>query len=288
MRPSAHSAAPTKSTCRCSVAASATALRASSSVTATIGMLIAKIHRHEALSTITPPASGPMIIAIPLQAVHEPIALPRTFGGNAATMIASELGVSSAPAAPCSARAAISVPFVRRDRAEQRQHAERADPEHEHAPLPVDVPERAGDEDQRPEREHVGVRDPLLRLQPAAEVVLDRGQRDVDDRPVDGGDGRAEDRGDQRGALDSRHRADSSPVVRAATVTSRRVRAGGPADAVAEPEGPEADHSGRRAVSPGSAAQPSGRPREVYACRLATRFMSCRYGRAYGFERSIS
>ena len=120
-----------------------TALRASSSVTSTIGTLIAKIQRHEAWSTITPPASGPMIIAIPLQAVHEPIALPRTFAGNAATMIASELGVSSAPAAPCSARAAISVPLRRRDRAEQRQHAERGDPEHEHAPLAVDVAERA-------------------------------------------------------------------------------------------------------------------------------------------------
>ena len=68
----------------------------------------AKIQRHEILSTISPPASGPTIDAIPPQAVQAPIAAARSRSVNAATMIASELGVSSAPAAPCSARAAIS------------------------------------------------------------------------------------------------------------------------------------------------------------------------------------
>ena len=60
-----------------------------------------------------PPArSGPTIVAIPPHAVHDPIAAPRWFGGKAATMIASALGVSSAPAAPWSARAAISTSIV--------------------------------------------------------------------------------------------------------------------------------------------------------------------------------
>ena len=204
-RPSAQSPAPRKSTRRGTVGASGVAARASSSVTSTSGTLIAKIQRHDAWSTITPPASGPTIIAIPLQAVQEPIASPRSRSENAATMIASELGVSSAPAAPCSARAAISVSTVGATRTREREHAERADADHEHAPLAVDVPERPADQDQRAERQHVGVRDPLLRLQPAAEVVLDRGQRDVDDRPVDRGDARAEDRGDEREALASRH-----------------------------------------------------------------------------------
>ena len=70
-----------------------------------------KIHRHEAWSTMAPPASGPTIVAIPPHAVQVPIAAPRSFGGKAATMIASELGVTSAPAAPCAARAAISQPI---------------------------------------------------------------------------------------------------------------------------------------------------------------------------------
>jgi hypothetical protein len=41
------------------------------------------------------------------QASQDPIAGPRSFSWNAETMIASELGVRSAAAAPCSARAAI-------------------------------------------------------------------------------------------------------------------------------------------------------------------------------------
>ena len=42
------------------------------------------------------------------QAVHVPIAGPRSRAGNVATITASELGVSSAPATPWSARNTIS------------------------------------------------------------------------------------------------------------------------------------------------------------------------------------
>ena len=66
-------------------------------VARTSGTLRAKIHRHDAWSTITPPARGPTIAAIPPQAVQEPIAAPRSLGLKAATMIASELGTMSAP-----------------------------------------------------------------------------------------------------------------------------------------------------------------------------------------------
>ena len=78
----------------------------------TSGTFRAKIQRHETWSTITPPASGPTIDAMPPQAVQEPIAAPRSSGAKAVTMTASELGVSSAPAAPCRARAAISTSIV--------------------------------------------------------------------------------------------------------------------------------------------------------------------------------
>ena len=50
--------------------------------------------------------------AIAPQAVHDPIAAPRSFGEKAATMIASELGMTRAPAAPCNARATMSAPMV--------------------------------------------------------------------------------------------------------------------------------------------------------------------------------
>jgi len=42
----------------------------------------------------------------------DPIAEPRSFCAKAATMIASDDGVTSAPAAPCKARAAIRTPIV--------------------------------------------------------------------------------------------------------------------------------------------------------------------------------
>ena len=49
---------------------------------------------------------------MPAHAVHEPIAPPRSSRGNAATITASELGISSAPNAPCSARHAIRKPML--------------------------------------------------------------------------------------------------------------------------------------------------------------------------------
>ena len=83
----------------------------------------------------------------------------------------------------------------RRDGADHRDDAEAADADREHAPLAVEVPERAGNEDQRAERQQVGVRHPLLAGQPAAEVVPDRRERDVDDRRIEARDERAHDRG---------------------------------------------------------------------------------------------
>ena len=123
---------------------------------------------------MAPPASGPMIEAMPPHAVHDPIAAPRSPCGNAVTMIASELGASSAPAAPCRARAAISASMVGRERAAHGHDAERGHPDREHAPLAVDVPQGAAHQDQRRERQQVGVRYPLLSRQTAAEILLDR------------------------------------------------------------------------------------------------------------------
>ena len=111
--PSAHSTAPTTSTRAPGFGVRPTSIRlASASVTRTKGTLMAKIARHDATSTSHPPTSGPMTNAIPLHAVQEPIAAPRSSRGNAATMSASDPGVSSAPNAPCSARPRTSTPIV--------------------------------------------------------------------------------------------------------------------------------------------------------------------------------
>jgi len=69
--------------------------------------------------------------------------------------------------------------------ARDREQSESPDAQREHAPSAVDVAERATDQNQRAEGQQVRVRDPLLSLEAPAEVVLYRGQRDIDDRSVD-------------------------------------------------------------------------------------------------------
>ena len=96
---------------------------------------------------------------------------PRSRSGKVATITASELGVSSAPAIPCNARNATSNADRWRDRAQQRRGAEAAHAEREHPPLPEDVAQRAAEQDQRAERQQVRVADPLLTGQPPAEAA---------------------------------------------------------------------------------------------------------------------
>lgn len=50
-----------------------------------------------------------MMKAMPVQAVHVPIALPWAFWWNDDMIMANELGTSKAPKTPCSALATISV-----------------------------------------------------------------------------------------------------------------------------------------------------------------------------------
>ena len=69
---------------------------------------MAKIQRQETNSISAPPPSGPITNAIPVHAVHEPIAAPRSSPGNVAVISARLEGTSSAPAMPCSPRATIS------------------------------------------------------------------------------------------------------------------------------------------------------------------------------------
>ena len=86
-------------------------------------------------------------------------------------IVASAAGVSSAPATPCSARATISV--VPSGASAQRSDVtpNATTPIRKTRLLAEEVAERAADEDQRAEREQVGVDDPLLEREAAAEVV---------------------------------------------------------------------------------------------------------------------
>jgi hypothetical protein len=69
-------------------------------VAAIRGRLIQKIARQESASISAPPPAGPRTVAIPVQAVHVPTALPRASPSKVAATIASDPGTSSAPATP--------------------------------------------------------------------------------------------------------------------------------------------------------------------------------------------
>ena len=92
---------------------------------------------------------------------------------------------------------------VGRGGAEDRGEPERRDPDQEEPPGAEEVTERAADEQQRAEGEEVGIDDPLLQREPAAEVVLDGRQRHVHDRGVDEHDHRTEDAGHEDQAIAS-------------------------------------------------------------------------------------
>ena len=76
-----------------------------------------------------------------------------------------------------------------------KRRAKTSDADDEHAPAADAVAEPAADEDERAEDEEVGVRHPLQAGEIGAEPLLDRGQRDVDDRAVDEGHRRGDDGG---------------------------------------------------------------------------------------------
>jgi hypothetical protein len=84
---------------------SRTAYSVSATVAAISGRLTQKIARQESSPISAPPPAGPSTVAIPVQAVQVPTALPRASPSKVAATIASEPGTSSAPATPCSPRA---------------------------------------------------------------------------------------------------------------------------------------------------------------------------------------
>ncbi len=65
--------------------------------------------------------SGPIASASAETPAQIPIAWPRCFGGNVATMIESVAGFISAAPTPCTARAAIRKPIVGRARRRARR-----------------------------------------------------------------------------------------------------------------------------------------------------------------------
>jgi hypothetical protein len=74
---------------------------------------------------------------------------------------------------------------ARRQAAQQRGDGEEAQAGDEHRPPAEAVGQRSGRQQECGERQRIGVDDPLQVLERRAEVLLDVGQRDVDDRHVE-------------------------------------------------------------------------------------------------------
>ena len=89
--------------------------------------------------------------------------------------------------------------FQARPQSERRER-EDDDADEEEEPAAVAVGERAGGQDQRCERERVGVDHPLQPGQARVQVALDVRQRDVDDRDVEQEHERRRADGDERPA----------------------------------------------------------------------------------------
>ena len=126
---------------------------------------------------------------------HAPIARPRSRVANDADTIARLFGTSSAAATPCSAASRDERARVGGDRAQQRRRREPDETDDEDLPSPVPVAEGAAEHEQRAEGQQVAGEHPLQVAQVRVQVVGDRRQRGVDDRAVEEGDARPEDRG---------------------------------------------------------------------------------------------
>ena len=101
------------------------------------------------------------------------------------TIIPSTTAEVSAPPAPWTKRAPISTPWLWASAHSTDARGEDGEADQEDPPLADQVAEAPGQQQQAAERDQVGVDHPGEVALREAEVVLDRGQRDVHDRRVD-------------------------------------------------------------------------------------------------------
>ena len=87
------------------------------------------------------------------------------------------------------------------------------------------VAERSAEQQQRGQRQEIGVDDPLHLLRPGAVALADRGQGDAEDRAFDEGQARREDAGDERPALVAVRNLDRAVSVARAQSTRSAIAA---------------------------------------------------------------
>ena len=148
-----------------------------------IGTLTRKIQCQLRTSVRMPPRSTPMLPPPEATKPKMPIAFARSAGSVKSVIISeSATAETTAPPRPCTARAADQHLLRGREAAGERGDREERDAEQEQAPVAEEVAQPAAEEQEAAEGEQVRVHDPRERRLGEPEVLLDRRQRDADDR----------------------------------------------------------------------------------------------------------
>ncbi len=150
-----------------------------------IGTLTKKIHSQPMPEVITPPTTGPTATAAPITPPNTPKATPRSLALERLCDQRQRGREHHRAAGALHGAGEVQRQRVPRQAACGRGQREHDQPGHEHAPAPEQVSQRAGRQQERGERERVGVDHPLQVGERGMQRALDVGQRDVDDRDVE-------------------------------------------------------------------------------------------------------
>ena len=173
-------------------------LAVTATANAVTGRFRKKIQRQLAMSSRTPPIRGPAALPMPAAPRIRPPASPAFSAGRAAKVIPRIAGHISAPPTPISTRAAISHASLCATAAGERHRGEDRGADEEDALAPEQVGQAPAGDDQDAEGERVCVHHPLRGVDGGVEVLLDRGDDDVDRGEVVGDDEDRDRHRDQR------------------------------------------------------------------------------------------
>jgi hypothetical protein len=166
-----------------------------------IGTFTQKIADQSKASISAPPRTGPRPKPKPAIVAHIPIAHARRSGSNASTRIDKRERRKQRRADALKRAERDQHMVARGERAAGREQREEGEPESEDALASVAVAERAADQDERGQRQHVRVDGPDERAGGDVQLPLDRGQSHVHDRDVEQDHELGEAGRDQRPAL---------------------------------------------------------------------------------------
>ncbi len=203
--PAVASAAPPQSseTARRASLLSATNPQARNAAAAAIGRLSRKIVRQPIASTSQPPRIGP---SAPRERADRRPGADRAaarLAGEGAAQDGQAVGHQQRRAQPLQAATGQQPAEARRDGADDRRQGEQDQPCQEHASSAEMVTEPAAQQDQRAQRQQVGVDRPGQFRWAGAEIARQRRQGDVDDRAVDEGRWQGFARDPHTGAFDA-------------------------------------------------------------------------------------